>query len=41
MSVDKTNYNRSVSIFTKDGVAVHEEEDVVITCKGASTLIGV
>ena len=42
MSVDKTNGNRNVSIFTKDGATtVHKEEEVLITCKGAPILIGV
>ena len=31
MSVVKTNDNGNVSIFTKDGVTVHKEEDVLIT----------
>ena len=30
----------NISIFTKDGVTVHKEHDVLITCKGAPTLIG-
>ena len=41
MSVGKTNDNGNVSIFTKDGVTVHKEEDVLITCKGTPILIGV
>ena len=41
MSVGKTNDNGNVSIFTKDGVTVHKEEDVLITCKGSLILIGV
>ena len=41
MSVGKTNDDGNVSIFTKDGVTVHKEEDVLITCKGAPILIGV
>jgi hypothetical protein len=31
----------TISIFTKDGVTVHHEEDVLITCKGAPIFIGV
>ena len=30
MSVDRTNDNGIVAIFTKDGVRVHKEEDVLI-----------
>ena len=41
MSVGKTNDNGNISIFTKDGVTVHKEEDVLITCKGAPMSIGV
>jgi hypothetical protein len=41
MSVDKTNNGRNISIFTKNGVTTHKEEDVLITCKGAPILIGV
>jgi hypothetical protein len=36
MSVGKT-----VSIFSKNGVSVHKEKDVLITCKGKPILIGV
>jgi hypothetical protein len=28
-------------VFTKDGVTVYKEEDVLITCKGEPILIGV
>ena len=41
MSVGKTNDDGNVSIFTRDGVTVHKEEDVLITCKGAPILVGV
>jgi hypothetical protein len=41
MSVGKTADDGTVSIFTKDGVTVHKEEDVLITCKGQPILIGV
>jgi hypothetical protein len=41
MSVGKTANNGTVSVFTKDGVNVFKEEDVLITCKGKSILIGV
>ena len=41
MSVGKTADDGTVSIFTKDGVTMHKEEDVLITCKGKPILIGV
>ncbi|KAL9178273.1 hypothetical protein ACHAXT_001701 [Thalassiosira profunda] len=41
MSVGKTNDDGNVSIFTKDGVTVHREEDVLITLRGEPILIGV
>jgi hypothetical protein len=41
MSVGKISDDGTLSIFTKDGVTVHREEDVLITCKGAPILIGV
>jgi hypothetical protein len=41
MSVGKVSDDGTLSIFTKDGVSVHREEDVLITCKGAPILIGV
>jgi hypothetical protein len=34
MSVGKTANDGTISIFTKDGVTVHKETDVLITCKG-------
>ena len=40
MSVGKTSDAGTISIFTKDGVTVHKEEDVLITCKGKPILIG-
>jgi hypothetical protein len=41
MSVGKMADNDTVSVFTKEGVNVFKEEDVLITCKGESILIGV
>lgn len=41
MSVGKTADNGTVSIFTKDGVTVHKEEDVLITCRGTPIFVGV
>ena len=41
MSVGQTSDNDTVSIFTKTGVLVHKEDDVLITCKGKPILIGV
>jgi hypothetical protein len=41
MSVGKTANNGMISIFTKEGVTVHKEQDILITCKGESILIGV
>jgi hypothetical protein len=40
MSVGKTANNGTVSVFTKEGVAVFKEEDILITCKGKPILIG-
>jgi hypothetical protein len=40
MSVGQTLDDGTISIFTKDGVTVHKEEDVLITCKGEPILIG-
>jgi hypothetical protein len=39
LSVGKTADDGNISIFTKKGVTVHKEEDVIITCKGAPILI--
>jgi hypothetical protein len=42
MSIGKTADDGTISIFTKNGVTVHKEMDVlVITCKGEPILIGV
>ncbi len=41
MSVGKTADNDTVSVFTKEGINVFKEEDVLITCKGKPILIGV
>jgi hypothetical protein len=41
MSVGKTADDSTVSVFTKEGVNVFKEEDVLITCKGEPILIGV
>ena len=40
MSVGKTADDCNISIFTKEGVKVYKEEDVLITCKGKANLIG-
>ena len=40
MSVGKTSDNGNVSIFTKYGVTIHKEEDVLITCQKNPILIG-
>lgn len=37
----KANNNINISIFRTDGVTVHKEEDVLITCKGNPMLVGV
>jgi hypothetical protein len=39
MSVDKTSDDGTVSVFTKEGVNVFKEEDILITCKGEPILI--
>eukprot|EP00804_Cyclotella_cryptica_P028992 CCRYP_012407-RA/>CCRYP_012407-RA protein AED:0.42 eAED:0.45 QI:0/0/0/1/1/1/3/0/246 len=41
MSVGKTADDGTISIFTKDGVTIHKEHDVLITCHGKPLLIGV
>ena len=41
MSVGQVNDNGNISIFTSNGVTVHKEEDVLITCKGEPILVGV
>ena len=40
MSVGKTSDDDTISVFTKTGVSVFKEEDVLITCKGKPILIG-
>ena len=39
MSVGKMADDGTVSVFTKEGVKVFKEEDVLITCKGKPILI--
>ena len=41
MSVGKTADDGKILIFTKDGVKVYNEQDVLIMCKGKPILIGV
>jgi hypothetical protein len=41
MSVGKTSDDGTVLIFTKEGINVFKEEDVLITCKGEPVLIGI
>jgi hypothetical protein len=41
MSMGKTSYDGSVSVFMKEGINVFKEEDVLITCKGEPILIGI
>ena len=41
MSLGKTADDGTVSVFTKEGINVFKEEDVLITCKGEPILIGV
>jgi len=41
MSVGKMVDNGTVSVFTKEGISVFKEEDVLITCKGEPILIGI
>ena len=40
MSVGKTTDEGNVSVFTKEGVKIYKEEDVLITCKGEPILVG-
>ena len=40
LSVGKTADDGNISIFTKEGVTVHKEEDILITCHGEPILIG-
>ena len=39
-SVGKTADDGNISIFTKEGITVHKEEDVLITCRGEPVLKG-
>ena len=39
MSVGKTAGDGNVSILTKDGVAIHKEEDVLISCQKKPIII--
>jgi hypothetical protein len=41
MSVGKTSDDGIVSVFTKEGINVFKEEDILITCKGEPILIGI
>ncbi len=41
MNVGKTSDDGTISVFTKTGVTVFKEEDVLITCKGKPILISV
>jgi hypothetical protein len=41
MSMGKTSDDGTVSIFTKEGVNIFKEEEVIITCKGEPILIGI
>jgi hypothetical protein len=41
MSMGKTSDDGTVSVFTKEGINVFKEEDVIITCKGEPILIGI
>ena len=41
MSAGKTSDDSTISMFTKIGVTVFKEEDVLITCKGKPILIGI
>jgi hypothetical protein len=41
MSTGKTANNGTVSVFTKEGVNVFKEEDILITCKFEPILIGI
>ncbi len=40
MSVGKTSNDGTITAFTKTGITVFKEEDVLITCKGKPILIG-
>ena len=40
MSVGKITDDGNASIFTKYGVTIHKEEDVLITCQKKPILVG-
>ena len=40
MSMGKTSDNGNASVFTKEGVKLYNEEDVLITCKSKPILVG-
>ncbi len=40
LSVGRTADDGNVSIFTKSGVTVHKETDVLITCRGKPIMVG-
>jgi hypothetical protein len=40
ISVGRLADDNTISIFTKDGVSVHHEQDVLISCRGEPILIG-
>jgi hypothetical protein len=41
MSLGRTSDDGKVSVFTKAGINIFKEEDVLITCKGEPILIGI
>jgi hypothetical protein len=41
MSIGKTLDDGTISVFTKEGVNVFKEEDILITCKGKPILISI
>jgi hypothetical protein len=41
MSMGKTSDDGTISVFTKTGVTVFKEEDVLVACKGKPILVGV
>ncbi len=40
MSVGRTADDGNITIFTREGITVYKDEDVLITCKGKAILIG-
>ena len=40
MSVGKTADDGTISIFTKDSITIHKEDEVLITCKGKPIFVG-